>query len=102
MTHDNLNKEGLAALRATMAARGLAQRDLAKLLGSRSRASEILHGKRGLSRAQCRVLHERWGIPLAALLGPAVPPPPCIEAEAVARLVSESMARFMLKRRVCA
>ena len=45
------------------------QADLARLLGSRSRASEILSGKRGLSLDQIRLLAREWKIPAAALIG---------------------------------
>jgi HTH-type transcriptional regulator/antitoxin HigA len=48
---------------------GHKQKDLAKLLGSRSRASEVLSGKCPLSLDMIRTLHEEWGIPLASLVG---------------------------------
>jgi HTH-type transcriptional regulator/antitoxin HigA len=44
------------------------QSDLAELLGSRSRASEILNRKRPLTMEQARLLHERWQVPAEALL----------------------------------
>ena len=46
------------------------QADLATLLGSRSRASEILAGRRGLTMAQIRRLHKAWNIPAEALIQP--------------------------------
>ncbi len=49
---------------------GYSQTDLAKLLGSRSRASEILSGKRGLTMEQAYRLHRDWHIPAEALLQP--------------------------------
>ncbi len=45
------------------------QADLARLLGSRSRASEILNGKRDLTLDQIRLLVREWRIPAGALIG---------------------------------
>jgi len=45
------------------------QADLAKLLGSRSRASEILNGKRDMTLDHIRLLAREWHIPAAALVG---------------------------------
>ena len=50
---------------------GYTQGDLARLLGSRSRASEILAGRRGLTMEQVRRLHEAWNIPAEALIRPS-------------------------------
>jgi HTH-type transcriptional regulator / antitoxin HigA len=50
---------------------GYTQADLARLLGSRSRASEILAGRRRLTMEQARRLHEAWHIPAEALIQPA-------------------------------
>jgi HTH-type transcriptional regulator/antitoxin HigA len=58
-----------AFLRAFMALSGRAQGDLAKLLGSKSRASEILNGKRDLNVDQIRLLRHRWGVPADCLIG---------------------------------
>jgi hypothetical protein len=44
------------------------QTDLARLLGSRSRASEILSGRRALTLEQIRTLAKEWRIPASALL----------------------------------
>ncbi len=43
--------------------------DLATLLGSRSRASELLSGKRELTLDQIRRLSREWHIPAGALIG---------------------------------
>jgi HTH-type transcriptional regulator/antitoxin HigA len=59
----------LTALTEVMALRGYRQVDLGVLLGSKSRASEIMHGKRWPSLAQARKLHEAWGVPAVCLLG---------------------------------
>jgi HTH-type transcriptional regulator/antitoxin HigA len=57
------------AIRFSMEQNGRSQKDLAELLGSRSRASEILNGRRGLSVEQIKLLHLRWRIPAESLLG---------------------------------
>ena len=56
------------AIRFAMDRQGLEQSDLAELLGSRSRASEILSGRRELTLAQIRLLAKSWGIPAQALI----------------------------------
>lgn len=56
-------------IRAVMEARGYDQSDLAELLGSRSRASELLNGRRPLSLAQIRAISEAWKVPASALIG---------------------------------
>lgn len=56
-------------LHAVMQGRGYDQSDLAALLGSRSRASEVLNGRRPLSLAQIRAISEGWKVPAAALIG---------------------------------
>lgn len=55
-----------------MESRGLSRKDLAQVLGSASRASEILKGRRDLSLTHIRRLHAQWGIPAEALIGPVV------------------------------
>ena len=59
----------LEALRFRMEHSGKTQADLAELLDSRSRASEILSGKRDLTLDQIRKLHREWRIPVAVLVG---------------------------------
>ncbi len=59
----------LEILKFMMAESGRTQADLAALLGSRSRASEILAGKREFTLDQIRKLHREWRIPAAALIG---------------------------------
>jgi HTH-type transcriptional regulator / antitoxin HigA len=60
----------VAAIRERMEQAGYTQADLARLLGSRSRASEILARRRGLTMEQARRLHEAWRIPAEALIRP--------------------------------
>ncbi|HEY2710062.1 MAG TPA: helix-turn-helix domain-containing protein [Caulobacteraceae bacterium] len=59
----------LEMLKFMMERNGYRQTDLANLLGSRSRASEILNGRRPLTLDQIRLLASRWHIPVALLVG---------------------------------
>ena len=54
---------GGKVLKAFMAQKGHTQAELAHLLGSAPRASEILSGKRDLSRRAYQILLEAWAIP---------------------------------------
>ena len=58
------------AIRYRMEQAGLHQADLGRLLGSRSRASEILARKRALTMEQAYRLHREWHIPAEVLLQP--------------------------------
>ena len=58
------------AIRSVMADRDLGQSDLAALLGSRSRASEILARKRRLSVEAIRRINTEWGLPADVLVRP--------------------------------
>lgn len=58
------------AIKYTMELAGFTQAELAKLLGSRSRASEILKRKRPLTLSMVNKLHEEWHIPAEALIRP--------------------------------
>ena len=51
-----------------MERQGLGQSDLTELLGSRSRASEILNRRRALSLPQIRKLSQEWRIPAETLV----------------------------------
>jgi len=59
----------LEIIASVMEQSGRTQSDLAALLGSRSRASEILNGKRELTMDHIRKLHRAWHIPVALLVG---------------------------------
>jgi HTH-type transcriptional regulator/antitoxin HigA len=48
---------------------GLTRKDLERYIGSRSKVSEVLSGKRRLSLSMIRALHEGLGIPAEVLLG---------------------------------
>ena len=58
------------AIKYRMSQAGFRQRDLAVLLGSRSRASEILARKRPITLEMAWKLNREWGIPAEALLQP--------------------------------
>lgn len=60
--------EPLDAIRYAMELKGLTQTDLAVLLGSRSRASEVLNGHRCLTPTMMAKLHQHWGVPAESLL----------------------------------
>jgi HTH-type transcriptional regulator / antitoxin HigA len=59
----------LEAIRFRMEQEGLKPKDLIPLIGSRSRVSEILSGRRSLTLKMIRNLHRGLGIPAEALLG---------------------------------
>jgi HTH-type transcriptional regulator / antitoxin HigA len=58
------------AIKHRMEQAGYRQHDLAVLLGSRSRASEILLRKRALTLDMAWKLNREWGIPAEALIQP--------------------------------
>jgi HTH-type transcriptional regulator/antitoxin HigA len=60
----------IAAIKLRMQQRGLSRHDLAKLLGSKSRVSEVLNRRRPLTMAMIRRLHGTLGIPAESLIQP--------------------------------
>jgi len=58
----------LAAIQFRMEQQDLAPRDLIPYIGSRSKVSEILSGKRPLTLSMIRALHEGLGIPAKVLI----------------------------------
>jgi HTH-type transcriptional regulator/antitoxin HigA len=60
----------IAALRAHMEMTGRTQTALGELLGSRSRASEILHRRRALSVEMIHRISAEWGVPAERLVRP--------------------------------
>jgi penicillin-binding protein 1A len=60
----------IEVLTLAMKAQGRTQAELAKLLGSRSRASEVLGRRRQLSAAMVEKLAQAWAIPAALLSAP--------------------------------
>ncbi len=55
-------------LRELLQANGLAQKDLAKLIGSKGIASEVLSGKRRISRSLAHIFAERFNVPYRLFL----------------------------------
>jgi HTH-type transcriptional regulator/antitoxin HigA len=62
--------EPVETIKAHMEMTGRSQADLAALLGSRSRASEVLNKKRALTVDMIHKLHKEWGIPADCLVEP--------------------------------
>ena len=58
----------IAAIEFEMDQRGLTQRDLVPLIGSRAKVSEILSGKRAITMSMARALHRHLGISADVLL----------------------------------
>lgn len=58
----------IVAIRFRMEQQGLTNRDLEAYLGSQARVSEVLNGKRALSKEMIRRLHNGLGIPAEVLL----------------------------------
>ena len=64
----------VGAINFYMDQNGYSNKDLAELLGGQPRVSNIMSGKRQLSIAMIRKLHEAWKIPYDLLIEPASEP----------------------------
>lgn len=62
--------DAVDALRYAIDEMGRSQTDLARILGSRSRASEILNRRRPLTVEMIHAIHREWGVPAEALIRP--------------------------------
>ena len=60
----------IEAITFRMEQQGLTRKDLAEILGSKTRATEILHRRRALSISMIRRLHQELGIPAEILIRP--------------------------------
>jgi HTH-type transcriptional regulator / antitoxin HigA len=60
-------------IRLLMDQHGLTRADMAPILGSASRVSEVLNGKKGLSLAMVQRLRARFRVPADLLLPPPTP-----------------------------
>src|SRR5262249_48032539 len=58
----------IEAIKLRMQQRGLSRRDLERVLGSKSRVSEVLNRKRPLTIEMIRRLHGKLGIPAESLI----------------------------------
>jgi len=61
-------RDPIEAIKFRMAQLGYTQNDLAKIVGLKSRASEILNKKRKLTLEMIRQLHQTLGIPTDVLI----------------------------------
>ena len=69
--HDPMDPpDPIEAIQFRMEQQGLTRKDLERLLGTRTRVSEVLNRKRGLSIAMIRRLHAELGIPAEVLIRP--------------------------------
>ena len=59
------------AIKYCMESRGITRQDLAPIMGSRARVSEIFNHRRGLTLTMIRNLHDKLGIPAEALIRPS-------------------------------
>ena len=64
-----LTPNPVEAIKFHMEQNGLRQKDLAGVIGSPSRASEILSGHRMLTVEMIRAIHGAWSIALESLIG---------------------------------
>lgn len=61
----------IEAIKFRMEQQGMSRKDLEDIIGTRTRISEILNGKRGLSIGMIRRLHARLGISADVLIQPS-------------------------------
>jgi HTH-type transcriptional regulator/antitoxin HigA len=61
--------DAVGAIKFHMQQNGFRQKDLASVIGSASRASEVLSGRRALTVEMIKAIHAAWSIPLESLIG---------------------------------
>ncbi len=91
----------ISAIRFRMEQQGLSQADLVPFLGSRSRVSEVLSGKRRLSLRMIRALSDGLGISANILIGnPKFAPVEDVAAEPteIGMLSARDVAAYILKK----
>ncbi|CAN7497846.1 ImmA/IrrE family metallo-endopeptidase [Acidovorax sp. LjRoot194] len=81
------------AITMRMVELGFEQKDLARILGSASRASEVLNRRRQLSLEQMRLLHSELNIPAEVLLGRPASAGIELDGEIINQLPLTEMAR---------
>jgi HTH-type transcriptional regulator/antitoxin HigA len=64
-----LPPDPVEAIKFHMEQNGFKQKDLAGIIGSVSRASEVLSGHRTLTVEMIKAIHAAWPIPLECLIG---------------------------------
>jgi len=62
--------DAVEAIKFRMEQKGLTRKDLAKILGTRTRVSEVLNRRRNLSIGMIRQLHKKLGISAEVLIRP--------------------------------
>jgi HTH-type transcriptional regulator/antitoxin HigA len=60
--------EPIAAIKYMMEEKGIERKDLEKSIGDKGKVSEVLSGKRELSKRMIRSLHDTFGIPYEILM----------------------------------
>ena len=88
----------LEAIRFRMEQGGLQPRDLVQYLGTRSRVSEVLSGRRPLSLTMIRRLHRGLGIPAEVLLREVAGHSPAGRGPATRRRARRTTASFRNSR----
>jgi HTH-type transcriptional regulator/antitoxin HigA len=58
-------------LKSIMAANNYSRADLIEIIGSKSRAADLLNGRRDINLDQIRKISQAWDIPAGALVGEA-------------------------------
>lgn len=70
--HDPMDPpDPIEAIKFRMEQQGLTRKDLAGILGSRTRVAEVLNRRRGLSINMIRRLHEKLGMSAEVLIRPS-------------------------------
>jgi HTH-type transcriptional regulator/antitoxin HigA len=64
-----LPPDHVEAIKFHMEQNGFRQKDLARIIGSESRASEVLSRRRSLTVQMIKAIHAAWSIPLESLIG---------------------------------
>lgn len=62
------NPDPIEAIKFYMEQRGYTTHDLEKVIGYKSRISELFHGKRNLTLDMIKNLHSKWNIPFESLI----------------------------------
>jgi HTH-type transcriptional regulator/antitoxin HigA len=61
--------EPVDVLKSVMSANNYSRADLIEIIGSKSRAADLLNGRREINLDQIRKISKAWGIPAGALIG---------------------------------
>jgi HTH-type transcriptional regulator/antitoxin HigA len=64
-----LPPDPVEAIKFHMEQNGFRQKDLAGVIGSESRASEVLNRRRSLTVQMIKAIHTAWSVPLESLIG---------------------------------